>query len=58
MQFSAYVVAAVERAGYSVAFTTERGSWLSSTARLMEPRIHVRRTATPERVVALAEGDY
>jgi peptidoglycan/xylan/chitin deacetylase (PgdA/CDA1 family) len=56
-RYDANVVAAVERAGYSVAFTTEHGSWLSSTARLMEPRIHVRRTATPERVIALAEEE-
>jgi peptidoglycan/xylan/chitin deacetylase (PgdA/CDA1 family) len=50
------VEAAVRRAGYSVAFTTESGSRLSSTNALTQPRLHVGRAATPKRVVALAEG--
>jgi peptidoglycan/xylan/chitin deacetylase (PgdA/CDA1 family) len=55
---SANVVAAVRRAGYSVAFTTESGTRLSSTAALRQPRIHVGRNATPQQVVAYAEEDH
>jgi peptidoglycan/xylan/chitin deacetylase (PgdA/CDA1 family) len=54
-RYDANVVAEVRRSGYSVAFTTESGTRLSSTAALTQPRMHVGRNATPPQVVAYAE---
>lgn len=46
--------AAVAAAGFTLAFTTEYGTTLSSTDRLTLPRLHIGRAATPQSVLALA----
>lgn len=55
-RFDESVVAAVRRAGYALAFTTEYGTSISSRAPLTIPRLHVGRSATPSSVVALLGG--
>ena len=56
-RYDANVVAALRQAGYSVGFTTENGTHLSSSRARTQPRIHVGRDATPEQVVAYAEEE-
>jgi peptidoglycan/xylan/chitin deacetylase (PgdA/CDA1 family) len=52
----ARVVAAVRRAGFLLAVTTQGGATASSTAPLEIPRIHVGRSATARSVLALVGG--
>lgn len=57
--FGAYndaVIAAVKRAGFTLAYTTDSGSTESTSAPLTMPRIHVGRAETPSGVVGLLGG--
>jgi peptidoglycan/xylan/chitin deacetylase (PgdA/CDA1 family) len=50
------VGAAVRRAGFAVAFTTQAGTRLASTSALTEPRLHIGRQTTAEGVLSLVEA--
>jgi peptidoglycan/xylan/chitin deacetylase (PgdA/CDA1 family) len=54
--YDATVLAAVRKAGYTMAFTTGAGTTESTGAPLTMPRIHVGRSASPSQVVALLGG--
>jgi peptidoglycan/xylan/chitin deacetylase (PgdA/CDA1 family) len=57
--FGAYndaVIAAVRRAGFTLAYTTDSGSAESTSAPLTMPRIHVGRSETPSGVTGLLGG--
>ena len=51
-RFGPATVAAVKRAGFAMAFTTQAGTVESTSAPLTMPRIHVGRAMTPASVLA------
>ena len=56
MQFGEAVVAAVEQAGFTLAYTTNGGSTETTSGPLTMPRIHVGRSETPSGVTGLLGG--